>query len=143
MSRANDAGNNASQDSSSNLLAFGSPRFNRQNNNSKNSGSNYTKERQTNPSDMFLEDMRSTSSNFMEGSVDRGYTSNRLSRMRSDRRQVTNGKIRFNSVSSESDAGMRQSMGDLDGTMREIKEVRRVEEPANTRCCFGLFGGGD
>ena len=34
-------------------------------------------------------------------------------------------------------------MGDLDGTMREIKEVRRVEEPANNRCCFGLFGGGD
>ena len=97
------------------------------------------------PSDQFLEDIR-TQSQLMEASIERGYTSNRLSRIRSDRKGVAHnsGKIRFNSVSSESDAGMRRSMGSLDVGMR-VKEVRKMPEPETDGrcCCFKLFGGGN
>ena len=57
-----------------------------------------------------------------EQSVDRGYTSNRLSRMRSDRQGQTSGRLRFNSVDSDSD-GMGDAMGALDVNLRPVRTV--------------------
>ena len=79
----------------------------------------------------------------LDATIERGYTSSRLSRIRSDRKQPVSGKLRFNSEDSQSSGGG-MSRGDLaDVNLRPIRKVPVEQETTTTRCCcFRLFGGG-
>ena len=76
----------------------------------------------------------------LDATIERGYTSSRLSRIRSDRKQPVSGKLRFNSEDSQSSGGG-MSRGDLaDVNLRPIRKVPVEQETATTRCCcFRLF----
>ena len=80
----------------------------------------------------------------LETTVERGYTSSRLSRVRSNRTNgTTSGKLRFSSVDSESDL-QGPKLGSHDVNEREILQVpvEAVEAGSSTLCCcLRLFGG--
>ena len=61
----------------------------------------------------------------LDTSVERGYQTNRLSRIKSDRKvnaMAASGKLRFGSESSASDS-MDKTMGNLGVSLRVIREV--------------------
>ena len=79
----------------------------------------------------------------LETTVERGYTSSRLSRVRSNRTNgTTSGKLRFSSVDSESDL-QGPKLGSHDVNEREILQVPIEAESGGSTlcCCLRLFGG--
>ena len=78
----------------------------------------------------------------LETTVERGYTSNRLSRIRSDRKQVS-GRLRFSSEDSESDGMESGQVGALDIKVRTIRRVPVEQESSSRCCCFRLFSSSD
>ena len=82
--------------------------------------------------------MSQSNSVLLETTVERGYTSNRLSRIRTDRKQVS-GRLRFSSVDSESDGMESGQVGALDIKVRTIRRVPVEQETSSRCCCFRLF----
>ena len=86
----------------------------------------------------------------MHNSVERGYTSNRLSRIVSNHTSkgldISTNKLRFASQdeSSEEDGDMGDRMGDL-ANVREIRSVpTRTVPESDTRCfCIRWFDGNE